>query len=344
MAYVSAEGYTFPSAEQLRAYEGGLGPISSTTEQAWINSWGTASDPMLTSNNFLGLRSRENIMAPVPETLPTLRPKDTSYEPSAWSDHVSRASWANAGITLALSGITSLFNAFSSNKIYNMYAEQEKYMIENAAEQARRLQIKGDIALANLKAKHAITEGTNELAIAGAGAGSISGSFLDKLMANRKYDTREEFTQSLDTLYAVDNAKRDGFIQAYNVAGQAMQHAYKQRGEYLSNFVKGLALATSDIVSDIKQGYNNEVSRYGISQKYETERSLNALKYSVPEVIGPSAEEGVSSVLIDTGYSPESLSDSLKIESNIKWGTYPGSTELSTYDYDLIKPTKKGVR
>lgn len=315
--------------------------MDSITEQNWINSWGTSSDPILIANNFLGLRPRADIMAPVPESLPTLRPKEDVYTPTSWRDHITGADWANAGITLALSGITSLFNAFSSNKIYNMYKEQEKYMIENAAEQARRLQIRGDIALANLEAKHAVTEGTNELAVAGAGAGSISGSFLDKLMANRKYDTREEFAQSLDTLYAVDNAKRDGFIQAYSVAGKAMQQAYKQGGDYLTNFAKGLALASSALVSDVKQGYTNEAVRYATEQKYRTQRQIDAIKYATPGMdAGLTGSTGLSGTIPSTGYITPNSSDPFKLSQDAGWGYTGNSKELSTSDYSLIKLTK----
>lgn len=306
--------------------------------QTEIGNWGTFNDPMM----------RANLAIPAPpagpetvQPLPTLRPKEDVYNPTSWRDHITGGDWANAGITLALSGITGLFNAFSSNKIYNMYKEQEQYILENAAEQARRLQIKGDIALANLNSKHAITEGTNELAVAGAGAGSISGSFLDKLMANRKYDTREEFAQSLDTLYAVDNAKRDGFIQAYSIAGQAMQQAYKQRGDYLTNFAKGLAMASSALVSDVKQGYKNEAIRYGTEQKYRTDRQLDALKFATPGMdSGLSGATGISGSIPSTGYITPNTTDPFKLGQEAGWGYTSGSTDLNVSDYSLIKVTK----
>lgn len=252
--------------------------------QEEINNWGTMGDPLMYSNGAF-LRPRADIMAPVPQQeLPTLRPKaeitDSDLE---WYQRVNGASWFNAGMTIALSAIPSLIDAFTSSKIYNLYREQERLAIENAEIQAKRLERRGALALANLETKHAILQGKNELALAGAGAGAISGSALDKLVSNKKYDTREEYAQSLETLYAVDNARRDGLINAMSVAGSAASAAYDKRGKYISNLIGGIQKATDSITTDIKQTYLQEIKVAARDAEYQ--KLLNRAKafYNIPQ-------------------------------------------------------------
>lgn len=204
-------------------------------------------------------------------------------EPRSWFDRVPGASWNNAGITIALSAIPSFLDAISSSNIYKLYRTQEQLAIQNADIQAKRLQRKGEIALANLETKHALTEGKNELALAGAGATSISGTFLDKLMANRKYDVREEFAQQLETTYAVANAKREGLINAVNVAGSAMSHAYEKRSKYISNLLNGIYRATENITADIKQTYYQDAMIAKTEAEYNKKEAANRLFNAAPE-------------------------------------------------------------
>lgn len=227
--------------------------------QEEINKWGTMGDPLMYSNGAF-LRPRADIKAPVPETIsdiPVLRPKATIEKEHKWYD---TPNMINAGVTFFLSGIASLGQTLSMNGVYKYYEKQEELYIQNAEEQARRLKIRGDILLANLEAEHAATEGKNELSVAASGAGSITGSNLDKLMANRKYNTREEYTQSLDTLWAIENAKRQGYVQALDVAGRAAQAAYNSRSNAILGLVKGLQNASSSLLADKRQEDTNKAN------------------------------------------------------------------------------------
>lgn len=251
--------------------------------QEEINKWGTMGDPLMYSNGAF-LRPRADIMAPVPQQdLPTLRPKaEITDSDLKWYQRVNGASWFNAGMTIALSAIPSLLDAFTSGKLYDLYREQERLAIENAEIQAKRLERRGALALANLETKHAILQGKNELALAGAGAGAISGSALDKLVSNKKYDTREEFAQSLETLYAVDNANRDGLINAMSVAGSAASAAYDKRGKYISNLIGGIQKATDSITSDIKQTYLQEIKVAVREAEYQKLKARAQEYFSTP--------------------------------------------------------------
>ena len=185
---------------------------------------------------------------------PPIGKVDTSTG-SVVKDWLNGPNLLNASITAALTGIGSFVSAWSSKGIYDMYKQQEQMYIDNANEQARRLQIKGDIALANLAARHAVSQGKNELAVAASGAGSMSGSFVDALAANQRYDIRDEYTQSLSTLYQVSNAKRDGLLQAYSTAGVAYGKAIKQRNAAITGLFKGLAAGVQALAKD-KQLYD----------------------------------------------------------------------------------------
>lgn len=248
-----------------------------------------------TANNYTGISTYDlNIYANQPtwdEYFPTKLGNDSYFsmtfgneEPRSWFDRVPNASWTNAGITIALSAIPSFLDAISSSKIYDLYRTQEQLAIQNAEIQAQRLQRKGAMALANLETKHALTQGKNELALAGAGAGSISGSLLDKLVSNKKYDTREEFAQSLETLYAVDNAKRDGLISAINVAGSAVSSAYNKRNKYISNLLNGVSKAVDSINADVKQTYLQDAKVKSTENEYRKKDDIARMMYRTPSV------------------------------------------------------------
>lgn len=285
--------------------------------QTDINNWGTFYDPMIQQN--LGLPAPA--MGPVgpdmgsfEEGIPTgLTPQVTNVSTRSIGDFPNML---NAGATMLFSGLASMLNGWSSSKIYDLYAEQERLYIENAQEQARRLQVKGEFALANLRSKHAIAEGTNELAVAGAGAGSISGSFLDKLMANRKYDTRDELSQGYETLWAVKNAERDGLLKAYSTAGQAYSKAIQQRNNAISGLFSGLAKGVGSILADMRQEDATKSTIYADKMKQDYERWRNAAYYSNrmtsrdPEYksVAPGAEGQFSAGILNLGGEGSGLS------------------------------------
>lgn len=158
----------------------------------------------------------------------------TAY--NAWQPRWG-ANTANALCTGILSSLASLAGAIVPSKVYDYYRQQEQLYIENAAEEARRIKLKGDIELRNLEIAHTLNQGKQELAAAGSGTNmvtNVSGSALDMLVQNHKYNMMDERTSSLETLWEVSNAKRAGYIQALQVAGQAMQTAYTARNRLLS--------------------------------------------------------------------------------------------------------------
>ena len=174
---------------------------------------------------------------------------------------------ANALVSGALSAIGALSDTFTSKKALALYERQEKLYIQNAEEQAKRIKLKGEIALRNMYVKHTKMQGVNELAVASAGAGGYSGSFLDKLVENYKYNTMDQRTQRIQTLYDIDNIRRKGYVDALSTAGSAMSYAYKVRGNAWNTLSTMLKTVSSGINADIRAQQQINMQQQLIQEK-----------------------------------------------------------------------------
>ncbi len=311
---------------------------SSGFSQSDINNWGTLADPFISSNLMAnpwaeGYTEKYNAQygnVNNVEGVPTgVTPQIEDISTRSVFD---RPNLLNAGVTMALTGLSAFASAWASKSYYNYYQQQEEAYLENAKIQADRLQLAGSIEAANIRAKHAITQGQNELAVVGAGAGSISGSFADFLTANRKNDMRDEYAQDLSTLYAVSNAKRQGLTQAFNTAGQAYALAIKQRNASVSRLFSGLAEGVGSILEDIrtKRQADSSNTQAAVTQTNEYERKMryygNRPTGTAVEATGNATPtlltDGEGSLLNVTG---NSLMDSIRLE-----------TDITTHGYNLI--------
>lgn len=185
---------------------------------------------------------------------------------------VSPMTGAMSGITGILGGIQSLWSAISARKVYALYKEQEKRLIETAMKQAERTELKGRIELRNLKVAQAAKRGKNIVGVAGAG-GNLSGSFLDLATTNYKYNMQDQRTVSLNTLWETSEIKRSGYIKAYEVAGQQAGMAYNKASEAIQQVSKNLGLIGKMVADDYKaavQTYNQEQQ---IKRQYEYNRA-----------------------------------------------------------------------
>lgn len=200
----------------------------------------------------------------------------TSGVTGKWFQGTTNADALNAGITGVFAALGTLAGAMSSSKIMKYYEQQERAYIQNAEEQARRIQLKGDITLRNLRIKNTIDQGKQELAAA-AGGGRLSGSNLDMLVQGYKVHVMDERTSSLQTLWEVENTKREGYIKAINVAGQAMAQAYKGRSQAIAGLGKGLAAAVRDLSADAKFNMEINYQRQGDAWSHTT--MMEALRH-----------------------------------------------------------------
>lgn len=339
--------------EEIMAWWNNVFGGGSGFSQSDINNWGTLLDPFISSNimanpwaegysekynaqyeNVSNVSNVSNM-----EGVPTgVTPQIEDISTRSVFD---RPNLLNAGVTMALTGLSTFASAWSSKSYYNYYQQQEEAYLENAKIQADRLQLAGLIEAANIRAKHAITQGQNELAVVGAGAGSISGSFADFLTANRKNDMRDEYAQDLSTLYAVSNAKRQGLTQAFNTAGQAYALAIKQRNASVSRLFSGLAEGVGSILADIrtKRQADSSNTQAAVTQTNEYERKM---RYYGNRPTGTAVEatgEVMPTLLMDgedgsslLDMSGGTLMDALKLETDV-FGLETGAT---SHGYNLI--------
>lgn len=179
----------------------------------------------------------------------------------------------NASVTGILSSLASIGGVLSTRGVYDYFKQQESLYIQNAQEQARRIELKGALELRNLKVKNAIKRGSNELAVAAAG-GRLSGSALDVLTTNNKYNVMDEHTVSLQTLWDAAEAKRKGYQDAMGVAAKAMNTAAEQGKESirgLTSFIKGMSESlledSRQYASDKAQTHQSYVKNGAIMDK-----------------------------------------------------------------------------
>ncbi len=314
---------------------------SSGFSQSDINSWGTLQNPMI--NNSLTVDPWANGYTPsYGNSTASITDAGT---PIGWTPAIGNTNTRsifdspnvlNASITSALYGLSAFAQAWSSKDYYKYYEKQEQLYIENAKIQADRLETAGKIEAANIRAKHAITQGQNELAVVGAGAGSISGSFADYLTANRKNDARDEYAQDLSTLYAVSNAKRQGLTQAFSTAGQAYAQAIKQRNASVSRIFSGLAEGVGSILADIR---SKDQADFGNTSALSTQEQQYGSKYryygnAVTGNFSYKTEDTEASILNPngtTGNVYKNIEDATQLESQYQW------------PYDIINPTERGI-
>lgn len=260
-------------------------------------AWMTPVDPVNNRSSVLGLSysEYEGLTGYSPMLSDTSTASDnTGGSWRSWFSAVDTPNAVNAAVTGLLTGLSTLGTTLSSSKVFDLYKQQEQFAIRNSEEQARRIQIRGDILLANMEAKHAITQGKNELAVAASGAGSISGSFLDKLMANYKYDVRDERTQSLETLWAVSNAKREGLVEAIGTAGAAYQQAVKNRNAAITGLFSGLKAVAGSLLADKRQYDNNIADTRNIYAAYQAKQRQNDIYYGNLDTTGTEAQKFIS--------------------------------------------------
>lgn len=213
----------------------------------------------------------------------------------------------NALISGALSAIGVLSDTFTARRALNLYEQQEKAYIQNAEEQAKRMRLKGEIALRNLYVEHTKMQGTNELAVAAAGAGGYSGSFLDKLVENKKYNEMDERTQKLQTLFDIDNIRRQGYVQAISTAGSAAAYANKMRSNSWNALSSMLRTISGGINADIR--VQQQIGAQQQIRLIERDAALDKIDY-----LYGMQNSGLRDYGLGSGITPDSL---LKINDTL---------------------------
>ena len=231
----------------------------------------------------------------------------------------------NASVTGILSSLASVGSVLSTKGIYDYYKQQESLYIQDAEEQARRIKLKGALELRNLKVKNAQARGRNELAVAAAG-GRLSGSALDVLTTNNKYNVMDEHTVSLQTLWDASEAKRRGYQGAMGVASKAMATASEQTKESIRGFTSFIKGMSASLLEDSRQ-YASDKARmhqaYAL-QGAKMDQLLKIYGLDLDEALAPgkiNQEAGLDpesdTMVIGNPYERSTLLNEIENQTNI---------------------------
>lgn len=147
------------------------------------------------------------------------------------------------------------------DETYDLYKQQEQAIIDAALNNAEMVKAQGEVELRNLRIKHDMAMGTDIIKVSGSG-GNMSGSFLDALMQQRKYQMLDEKSVITNTVNQATAIMKEGYNNAMSVAIQAQNTAVKEKyGVYsalLAGFGTYVQSALKDKTEAARQDANNE--------------------------------------------------------------------------------------
>ena len=132
--------------------------------------------------------------------------------------------WTSALFTT----LKGLYSTYVPSEAYELYKKQEQEIIATAVSNAEQVRAKGEVELRNLRYKHDMAMGSDIIKVSGSG-GNMSGSFLDALIQQRKYQMIDEQTVITNTTNQASAIMREAYRNAANVATQAQTAAQKQK-------------------------------------------------------------------------------------------------------------------
>ena len=122
----------------------------------------------------------------------------------------------------------SLYANQVPDEVYSLYKQQEQAIVSTANSNAEMVRAKGEVELRNLRYQHDREMGSDIIKVSGSG-GNLSGSFLDALLQQRKYQMMDEQSVATNTINQASAILKEGYRNAANVALQAQNMAQKQR-------------------------------------------------------------------------------------------------------------------
>ena len=141
------------------------------------------------------------------------------------------------------SGLFVTLKTLYANRVpdttYEIYRQQEQEIISTAISNAEAIKAKGEIELRNLQYKHDREMGSDIIKVSGSG-GNMSGSFLDALMQQRKYQMLDEKSVATNTINQASAIMKEAYRNAANVAIQAQTTAQKQKNGVFNAIMAGL--------------------------------------------------------------------------------------------------------
>lgn len=190
----------------------------------------------------------------------------------------------------------NLYANFVPEEAYEIYKKQELEIMNTALANAESVKAQGEVELRNLRYKHDMAMGADIIKVSGSG-GNMSGSFLDALIQQRKYQMMDEKTVATNTINQASAIIQEGYRNAANVAIQAQTTAQKQKNgvfgalmagvdKYFELSFKDKAMAAQqDMLNESleRQKENNEKDmkeRYG---NYKAEKTVKGIEVKQKE-------------------------------------------------------------
>ena len=93
----------------------------------------------------------------------------------------------------------SLYANQVPDEVYSLYKQQEQAIVSTANSNAEMVRAKGEVELRNLRYQHDREMGSDIIKVSGSG-GNLSGSFLDALLQQRKYQMMDEQSVATNTI------------------------------------------------------------------------------------------------------------------------------------------------
>lgn len=150
----------------------------------------------------------------------------------------------------------SLYANQVPDEVYSLYKQQEQAIVSTANSNAEMVRAKGEVELRNLRYQHDREMGSDIIKVSGSG-GNLSGSFLDALLQQRKYQMMDEQSVATNTINQASAILKEGYRNAANVALQAQNMAQKQRhgvfGAIMAGVDKYFELAYKDKAEAARQ-------------------------------------------------------------------------------------------
>lgn len=196
--------------------------------------------------------------------------------------------WTSA---LLVTGAHLLANKIP-DETYDLYKQQEQAIIDTALNNAEMVRAQGEVELRNLRIKHDMAMGTDIIKVSGSG-GNMSGSFLDALMQQRKYQMLDEKSVITNTINQSTAIMKEGYNNAISVAMQAKNTAVKEKYGVFSALVAGMGAYLDGALKDKTEAARQDANDESIKRTEQNRTDVRNYKYGKTKVDGNDVLEQV---------------------------------------------------
>lgn len=193
--------------------------------------------------------------------------------------HNIMGNW-NAGTANVLPAVLATWSNLLANTgnqtQYELYKEQARSYINAAKDNAQLIKNQGEIALRNLKYKHALEQGTDVTKAAVSGGG-LGGSKIDVILRKEKIRKMDEATIKANYTNQAMLEMVNGYRNAGQVYGTIVQKAQADKWSVLGSILKGvetyvgLSVRDAKIVATKNAGHTNVDNLYQETINYQNQ-------------------------------------------------------------------------